>query len=146
MIKNKLRMKIILRNILAVVAGLVLGSAVNMALVTLGPHIIPPPPGGDISTMEGLKETMHLFKPLNFLFPFLAHALGTLVGALLAALIATRKQMWFAVGIGLIFLLGGIQMVMELPSPLWFNILDLAVAYVPMGWLGGWIGMRRSGR
>jgi hypothetical protein len=28
------------------------------------------------------------------------------------------------------------MMVFMLPAPIWFVVLDLAVAYIPMGWLG----------
>ena len=43
----------------------------------------------------------------------------------------------FALGIGVFFLLGGITMVFILPSPTWFNALDLSLAYIPMGYLAG---------
>ena len=132
----------ILRNILAVVAGLVVGSTVNMALVTVGPMIIPPPEGADVTTMEGLLESIHLFEPQHFIMPFLAHALGTLVGAWLAAMIAATHKSKFALGIGAFFLIGGIMNVFMLPSPMWFNALDLVVAYIPMGWLGGRLGSK----
>jgi hypothetical protein len=127
----------ILKNVLAVIAGLVAGAVVNGTLVNLGPLVIPPPEGADITTMEGLKETMHLFKPANFLFPFLAHALGTLVGAVVTAFIAVNHKMKLALLIGAIFLIGGIIMVVSVPSPTWFSIVDLVGAYIPMGWLGG---------
>ncbi|GAB1454166.1 hypothetical protein MASR2M47_42220 [Draconibacterium sp.] len=95
----------ILRNILAVVTGLVVGSAVNMGLIMFGSSIIPPPEGVDNTTMEGLKAGIHLFQPQHFIFPFLAHALGTFVGALLAAMIAANRKMLFALVIGAFFLL-----------------------------------------
>jgi hypothetical protein len=127
----------IIRNILAVIAGIVVGSTVNMGLVTIGPAVIPTPEGTDVTSMEGLKASMHLFGPQNFIFPFLAHALGTLAGAWLAALIASSHKLKFALAIGVFFLIGGIVNVLMLPSPVWFTILDLVVAYIPMGWLGG---------
>ena len=67
----------IAKNILAVVAGLVVGGIVNMGLIKLAPLVVPLPEGADVSTMEGLRESMKSFKPANFIFPFLAHALGT---------------------------------------------------------------------
>jgi hypothetical protein len=130
----------IFRNILAVIAGLVLGSAVNMFFISLNGSVIALPEGADISTMEGLKESMHLFQPKHFIFPFLAHALGTLVGAYLAARIAASKKMLFAMVIGIAFLAGGIINVINLPAPTWFSALDLIAAYIPMGWLGGRLG------
>ena len=76
--------------ILAVIAGVIIGSIVNMALVNAGPMLIQPPEGVDITSFEGLKASMHLFQPKHFLFPWLAHAMGTLVGAFLAAKIAGK--------------------------------------------------------
>ncbi len=78
-------MKTGIKNTLAVVGGLIIGGAVNMGIVMLSDNVIPPPEGVNPSSMESLKEGMHLFKPRHFLFPFLAHALGTLSGAMLAS-------------------------------------------------------------
>ena len=50
--------------------------------------------------------------------------------------------MRFALGIGVWFLLGGIVNVFMLPSPTWFTILDLAGAYIPMGYLAGKLAER----
>ncbi|MGB5665543.1 MAG: hypothetical protein WBM53_01755 [Maribacter sp.] len=127
----------ILKNILALVAGIIIGSIVNMGIIMLSSSIIPPPEGVDVTNMESLKSSLHLFEPRHFIFPFLAHALGTLVGAYIAALIAANNKLKFALGIGVFFLLGGITNVIMLPSPTWFSVLDLVVAYIPMAWLGG---------
>ena len=108
-----------------------------MGIIMISGSIIPPPNGADVTTMEGLKATMHLFEPKHFIFPFLAHALGTLVGALLAARFAANNHMRFALAIGVFFLIGGITSVYMLPSPLWYTVVDLVGAYLPMGYLGG---------
>lgn len=129
-------MKPIIHNTLAVIAGLIFGSVVNMSLISLGKELIAAPAGVDVSTMQSLAQTMHLFEPKHFLFPFLAHALGTLAGAMLAAKIAISHQMKIAMLIALAFLAGGITMVLRLPSPFWFNVLDLVGAYIPMAYLG----------
>lgn len=126
----------ILRNVLAVVAGIVVGGLVNMGLITVGPEIIPLPEGVDPNDMESLKANSHLMEAKHFLFPFLAHALGTLVGAFLAARLAISNQLTLAMIIGGIFLIGGITAATMIPAPTWFIIADLALAYLPMGWLG----------
>ena len=129
-------MKTILRNIFAVVAGLILGSLVNMGLVMISASVIPPPTGADTSTMEGLKATMHLFESKHFIFPFLAHACGTFVGAFVAYWLAKSHQLKLALGIGCFFILGGLTNVLMLPTPLWYAYVDLIGAYFPMAWLG----------
>jgi hypothetical protein len=127
----------ILKNILAIVAGVFIGSVVNMSLVMLGGKMVPVPAGIDVTTMEGLKAGMHLLTPINFLFPFLAHAMGSLVGAFAAALIAAKeRRKVMALSIGFLFMLGGLLNIFMLPSPWWFNVLDLGLAYVPMALLG----------
>lgn len=129
-------MKRVFRLTLAVIAGLFAGSLVNMALVMLSGHVIPPPAGVDTTTTEGLKAAMPLFEPKHFLFPFLAHAVGTLVGAFVATLITPGRTGGPASVIGACFLIGGIAAVAMLPSPLWFAVVDLVFAYLPMAWLG----------
>src|SRR5947208_1998574 len=116
------------RNILAAIVGFVIGSLVNGGLVNIGMSVVPLPEGADASTMEGLRESMKLFTPVNFLFPFLAHALGTLTGAFVAAKLAASHRMKFAIGIGVIFLIGGITMVFMCGGPVWFIASDLLLA------------------
>ena len=126
----------VIRLILAVVAGLVIGSVVNMSLIMISGSVIPPPAGANVTTTEGLKASMHLFEPRHFIFPFLAHSLGTLVGALVATMLTPNRTSGPAYGVGFAFLLGGIASVYMLPAPLWFSALDLVAAYLPMAWLG----------
>lgn len=132
----------ILRNVLAVLVGLVLGGVVNMSLILAGGKIVPPPAGADTTTMEGLKASMHLFEARHFLFPFLAHALGTLAGAFVAAKIAASQPLAMAMVVGAAFLAGGVINVIMLPSPIWFSVLDLVGAYIPMAWLGSRLAKR----
>jgi hypothetical protein len=127
----------ILRNILAVIAGIVIGMIVNSSLVAIGPSIIPMPEGADVSSMEALAKSMPLFAPVNFIFPFLGHALGAFSGAFVAAKLAASHKMKFAMGLGVFTLLGGITAVILLPAPLWFEITDLVLAYIPMAYIGG---------
>jgi hypothetical protein len=137
-------MSSIIKNILAVIAGAALGSLVNMGIVMLSGSIIPPPDGADVTTMEGLKSSLHLFQPRHYIMPFLAHALGTFAGAFLAAKIAANHKMKFALGIGFLFMAGGIANTFMLPSPTWFTVLDLLGAYLPMAYIAGKIGARSN--
>jgi hypothetical protein len=130
------------KNILAVISGLILGSGVNILLINISGSIIPPPNGADVSTVEGLTAALPLFEPKHFLFPFLAHAFGTITAAIFSTLIAQTKQQVLAMIIGCLFLLGGILNIVMLPSPLWFSLVDLILAYLPMAYLGYVIGMK----
>ncbi len=131
----------ILKNILAVIAGWIGGSAVNMALIQVG-YSLYPLEGIDPNDMDALAELMPTLGAEHFIFPFLAHALGTLVGAAIAAMIASTHKMRMALIVGVIFLLGGIAVNYMLPGPTWFAALDVLLAYIPMAWLGGKIAQR----
>jgi hypothetical protein len=74
--------------------------------------------------------------------PFLAHALGTLAGALTAYLMAATQKAKLAYVIGAVFLCGGVAASFMIPAPAWFIALDLLAAYLPMAWLATRIGAR----
>jgi len=132
----KISIKVILYNSLALIAGIIIGMIVNMGIITMSGSIIPFPEGYNATDLDSMKSSFHLLESKHFIMPWLAHGLGTLVGAFVATKIAKSYQLIFSIIIGCLFLAGGIIMVMELPSPLWFNIADLGFAYIPMAWLG----------
>lgn len=137
-------MKSILRNIFAVLIGIIVGGFVNMGIIMISGSIIPPPEGVDMTTTEGLIAAADLLQPIHYLLPFLAHALGAFVGALIAGLIAASHKMIFALSIGLVFLVGGIWMVFLVPAPTWFIIVDLVLAYIPMAYFAGKMTTKRA--
>ena len=134
-----------MRNALAFILGLVLGGVVNMSLIVLGPSLIPPPSGVDVTNAQSLAASIHLFEPRHFLFPFMAHALGTLTGALVAFLIAASNRSVLAYAVGALSLAGGIAAAFMIPAPMWFITVDLVGAYIPMAWLGILLGRRFKG-
>ena len=130
----------IFRNILGLVVGIVAGMALNGGIVSLNGVVIDLPEGYDYSTSEKMVETFHLLQPVHLIIPFIAHALGSLLGGFLVARIAATYKMVFALMIGTLFLSAGTYLVIILPSPLWFNVLDLTLAYIPMAYLGAKLG------
>ncbi len=136
----------IVKNILAVIAGWLVGSMLNGGLVQLG-YSVYPLEGVDVSDLEALGEALSTAGAEHFIFPYLAHALGTLVGALIAYLIASDKhKMTMAWVVGGIFLIGGIAVNIIIPAPTWFKALDVLTAYIPMAWLGGKIASSLSNK
>jgi len=130
------------KNIFAVILGLAVGSAINMGFIELGYRIIPWP--CDIwNGEEGMKASAHLLEARHFIFPFIAHAAGSLVGGFLAYMIAASHKMICSVAVGVAFLAGGLMMVFMLPSPIWFIAADIGLAYIPAAMLGGKLAMRR---
>ncbi len=135
----------IIKNILAVIAGWFGGSLINMGLIKVGQWIFPMK-GFDPNDMEALAAAMPTLSFEFFIFPFLAHALGTLAGAVIAYMIAATHKMSMALVVGALFLIGGIMVSYMLPAPTWFILTDLVLAYIPMAWIGGKIGLNLSSR
>lgn len=133
------------RNALALVAGLAAAWCVNMGLIMTSGFVVAPPQGADMFTAEGIRAAMPRMSPVHYLMPFLAHALGTLVGGFAAAAIAAGHKMKIALAIGVVFLLLGVVMISLVGGPLWFIAVDVGLAFVPMAWLGGKMAMAMTG-
>ena len=129
-----------IKKVFIVIVGFVVGSIVNSGLITIGHQIIALPDGANVSTYEKLKESMKMFTDKHYIFPFVAHALGTFVSAFIATKLNVEKTNKLAFIIGFIFLLGGILNCFLLPAPVWFIFLDLLIAYLPMAYLGWKLG------
>ena len=122
-------MKQTLKNIGIVILGIIIGMIINMGIIILGATIFP------------MTEN---FEPMNamnwdlkyFIFPFLAHALGTFSGSFAASRLSKNHHIIIPLIVGLYFLSGGIYMVTILPAPTWFICLDLIISYIPMAILG----------
>jgi len=120
-------MKGILKNIGIVILGIIIGMIVNMGLIILGGIIFP----------------LDNFEPMNainwdlkyFIFPFLAHSMGTFSGAYIVSKLS-KSNIIMPLIVGFYFLAGGIYMVTILPAPTWFVLLDVILGYIPMALLG----------
>ena len=127
----------ILKRTLLIFLSIFIGAQLNGALINLGTNLIPPPEGCNLNSIEGLKAAAPFLEAKHYLFPFLAHALGTLISALLIARFLKTQQLFYSLAAGMLFLMGGVAMVIMLPgTPLWFILLDLIGAYIPMAYLG----------
>jgi len=132
------------RNVLAVLAGVIVGVLVNGAFVATCSRLVPPPAGVDMNDAESVASSIHLFEPKHFVLPFVAHALGTFLGALAAHVIAATGKSKVAYIVGAVFLCGGIAACFMIPAPAWFMALDLIGAYIPMAWLATRLATKRQ--
>ena len=127
----------IIKRTIIIVLSIFIGAQVNGAFLTLGTNLIPPPEGCNLNTMDGLKAAVPFLGAKHYLFPFFAHAIGTLISALLITRFLKSQQFVFAMMAGVLFLIAGISMVIMLPgTPIWFILVDLIGAYIPMAYLG----------
>jgi hypothetical protein len=127
----------VLKRTIVILLSIFIGAQVNGAFLTLGTNLIPPPEGFNLNSMEGLKAAVPFLEAKHYLFPFLAHAIGTLISAVLISRFLKSQQFVFSMMAGILFLMAGVAMVIMLPgTPIWFILVDLIVAYIPMAYLG----------
>lgn len=131
------------RNILVLFLGLAVGYYVNTGILMLSPILTPPPEGMDTTNAASIKEHLHLIGPKYYIIPFIADALGTLIGAWLVASFTTTNKIKWAIAVGVFFMVVGITNLVSMRSPMWFTIVNMSVAFLPMALLG--YQLRRKG-
>lgn len=132
------------RLLLAIIIGVALGGFVNMGVILSSGFFVAPPTGADLSTPEGIQAAHALLEPKHYMFPFLAHAVGTFIGAFAAVKITKEHQLAAALVVGSLFFVGGIQAARIIPAPTWFVAMDLVLAYFPCALLGYWLARSKA--
>lgn len=127
---------------MAFVSEFVLGSVVNLAIISMGPALIPLPEGVDLSDMDRFAENLKSRAPQNLIAPGLAHAMGTLTGSFVAARLSVKHSLTIALAIATFFEIVGIVMVATYSGPFWFVVADLLRTYFPMGILAYLLDLR----
>ncbi len=129
-------------SLLAIVVGVFIGVIVNGGLIALSPYLIAPPEGVNPMDEVSLRENIDKFTFRHYIVPFLAHALGTLVGAFVATKIAKRFKIegvmlaFPALAIALLFMWGGISTSRSINAPFVALLVDAVLCYIPMAILG----------
>ena len=122
-----------IRNILAVVAGLGTGMAVNMALVLLNAYVLfPMPPGVDMQDPEAFQAYVSGLPAAAFLVVLAAHLGQSFAGAWVAARLGSSRPMVLAMIVGVVTLAGGVMNMMTIKGPDWMFVelpLYLVVAW-----------------
>ena len=131
-----------LKNILAIVAGVILGGLVNSSLINIGSNFIAPPDGVDPMDLESIKTNADLYTAKHFVVPLIAHAFGTLLGSFVAVRFSADRALSQAMVVGVFFMIGGLVMAFMLPDFWIASIVDLLLAYFPMAWLGHRLGTK----
>ena len=136
-------MKRALLGILGVVVGLAVGTVLNMGLINLNMRLHGPPEGlswDDSAQVEAFMASMPI---LGFLIVLLAHSGQAFLGSLVGTLISGRRSLLVGMVIGALTLLGCVMMLMSIPGPLWFGVLDLLLP-LPAAYLAARLVMRKD--
>lgn len=124
-----------LRNIGAVVAGIIVGMIFNLAGIELNTVFFPAQEGVDLTDMKQLQTHMDKLPATAFLVVMVAHLGQSFFGGWVAARIAASHVMTMAMIIGVFSLVGGIVMMVWIKGPTWMY-LELPL-YLVVAWLAG---------
>jgi len=122
-----------IRNIAAVLAGVVTAFVLILVVEKLGHLIYPPPADLDFSDPEAIRPYMATLPFVALLFPMIAWVVGTFAGSLLASKIGTANPLLFAGIVGGLVLAATIANLIMIPHPVWFSIVSL-IAIAASAW------------
>jgi hypothetical protein len=134
-----------LKNAFSVILGLVGASFIIFALEVLGHIIYPMPANLDVNNMDDLKAFTSSAPAIVFVLVIIAYAVGSVVGGLIAAAIATHNKMTKAITVGGILMGLGAYNLFMIPHPVWTIIISIFL-FIPSSYLGGYMGVKISSR
>lgn len=128
-----------LRDIGAIIAGLVVAFGAIMGVQMIGHAIWPPPTDIDWNNVGDARTYISQLPFLALLFPIASYFVGAIAGPFVASKIGTARPAVFAGVIGLVLLAATIANLIQIPHPYWFSALALAAVLV-----GAWLGLQLS--
>ena len=135
-----------IRNILAIVAGFVIASAVMMVVETVNGRVLYPELGKraeGVTNKEEIKAIMASAPAGALAVVLVGWALGSVAGGFLAALISKKPPGAQVFVLGTLLTLAGVANNLMLPPPLWFWIATFAVL-LPATYVGARLVPQRA--
>ena len=133
-----------LRNIAAVIAGLVVGMIVNLALIQLNTVFFPLPDGVDMTDTAQMKDAIQGMPAAAWILVLAAHLGQAFIGGWVAARLGASRRMMLAMIVGVLSLAGGIANAVMLSTPVW-TWIEMPF-YPVVAWLAGRLELaRRAG-
>ena len=134
-----------MRNILAVFAGLVVGSFLNMGIIQLNTLVLfPAPEGMDMSDTEQLAAHIATLPAAAFVVVIAAHLTQAFAGGWVAARLAASQPRRLAMVVGALSLVGGVAAFFMFESPTWM-LVELPL-YLAVAWAAGTLEVARRAR
>ena len=127
---------------MAVLAGYVVGSTINMALIQLKiQKLYPPAEGIDVADPAQLNSYHATLPGAAFLLIMFAHLAQSFTGAWVAARFSESHTMILALSIGVLSLAGGIMAMTVTEGPGWL-LFELPL-YLVLAWAAGKMELNR---
>lgn len=130
-----------LRNIGAVLVGLLVGMAVNIVIINLNLLLFPLPEGVSLSDQEALKAVVAEQPAAAWIGVIAAHLGQAFVGGWVAARLGASRPVLLAMIVGVLTLAGGIANAIMMPLPTW-TLIELPL-YLVVAWFAGRLEEKR---
>ena len=124
-----------LRNVGAVIAGLVAGMIVNLALVQINTVFFPLPDGVDLADTAQMRDAIQDLPAAAWILVFAAHLGQSFAGAWVAARLGGSHWMTLAMIVGVVSLGAGIANALMLSAPAW-TWIEMPF-YLVVAWMAG---------
>lgn len=124
-----------LRNIGAVIAGLLVGMVVNLLFIQLNLQFFPLPDGVSMSDQEAFKDAVAEQPAAAWIGVILAHLGQAFVGGWVAARLGASKPVLLAMIVGVLSLAGGVANAIMLATPAW-TWIEMPL-YLLVAWFAG---------
>jgi len=109
----------VLRNVGAIVAGLVVGMVVNLAIVQVNTAFFPLPEGVDLTDTNAMRDAVQALPAASWILVFVAHIGQAFVGGWVAARLSVSELLRNALIVGILSMAAGIANAVMLSAPAW---------------------------
>ena len=132
-----------LRTLLAIVAGLITAMLVIFGVEAAGMLLFPPPAGMPLDTEADLARRVAMSSPTAKAWLVFGWALGSFVGAWVAARISRQHRRIAALAVGLFIVAGTVMNAVAIAHPLWMNLLGILLP-IPLALLAARLAESRK--
>ncbi len=123
-----------IRNIAALIAGIITAFASIYLIEMLGHTIYPPPPDLDFSDPDAIRPYIATLPIIALLFPMFGWFIGAFAGSLVANFCGDAKPYVYAAAVGGLVFAATVANLILIPHPLWFSITSL-LGIIASAWL-----------
>ncbi len=133
-----------MRNVLAVILGVVVAGLAIMGVESIGHSLYPPPAGFSPDDLKAIEAYIASAPFMAIALVLIAWAVGAFVGGAVAARAAAgRRACRFGTRVGLVVFIMAVMNMWMIPHPLWFKLVAPFACLIP-GWFGGHLGAPRQ--
>lgn len=122
-----------MRRFLGIVIGLIVGYLIINGIQMIGHNLYPPPLGLENLEYEELSKVVASYiesAPIGaLLFVMFSHILGAFIGVIISMLISKAYIISGSI-VGGVFMILTVIVVLMIPHPIWFTIIDLIAVLV----------------